>query len=201
MGTKWFQTLLVDLIERRGISASKLSRLLDMNERTIYRYLSDEEPNPTLEVVMKVLEFAGGDIKRALPVPPAPDDLIFGIRPDDRRGHNKRFSPKAKGHAEGVLCLVDYSLRPRLKRAAKLAKIERPNEVTPHALRHSFATLVLQRGATVVDTAALLRHRNPVVTLQVYVHESMASMRGAVDRLAQPVKGSGKKRKPLAAEG
>ncbi len=60
---------------------------------------------------------------------------------------------------------------------AELAK-----RVTPHKLRHTFATLLIENDADVFTVQELLGHAS-VATTQIYVHVSRARKRGAVDRL------------------
>lgn len=57
--------------------------------------------------------------------------------------------------------------RQRLKFLAGLAGIKR--RVHPHALRHSFATHLLRRGATIYEVQRLMRHSSLASTAQ-YLH-------------------------------
>lgn len=55
----------------------------------------------------------------------------------------------------------------QIKEAGRGAHIVK--DVTPHVLRHTFATLMMRRGFSLYDVKALLGHRS-VVTTQVYLH-------------------------------
>lgn len=51
--------------------------------------------------------------------------------------------------------------------------------LTPHGLRHTFATLGLDAGADVLDVAPILRHSSPAITQSIYQHTRPERLRGA----------------------
>jgi integrase/recombinase XerD len=55
-------------------------------------------------------------------------------------------------------------------------------KVTPHKLRHTYATRLLESGAELVDIQVLLGHVN-LATTQIYTHVSEDRMAGVVSKL------------------
>ncbi|WP_293650251.1 tyrosine-type recombinase/integrase [Thiolapillus sp.] len=60
------------------------------------------------------------------------------------------------------------------------AGIDKP--VSPHKLRHTYATRLLESGAELVDIQTLLGHVN-LATTQIYTHVSEERMADVVSKL------------------
>jgi site-specific recombinase XerD len=96
-----------------------------------------------------------------LPQPPGPSDPVF-LR------SSKRAEPMAP-----------RTLQKRLKLYLRLAALD-PN-LTPHQLRHSYATHLLDAGADLRSVQELLGHAH-LVTTQVYTHVTTERLKKAYDK-------------------
>jgi integrase len=106
------------------------------------------------------------------PVPHAACDVLSGLT----RTAGDRVLPASRGGAETVLHLKKFW--PRIARLAAL-----PADVTPHVLRHSFASLAADLGYSEPTIAALVGHKGQTITSR-YVHAADAVLLAAADAVA-----------------
>lgn len=71
------------------------------------------------------------------------------------------------------------NMRRSLVAACRRAKVP---EVSWHPLRHSFATGLILKGADLATVAALMGHKDPALTLRLYIHTIQRRQRDAVQR-------------------
>jgi site-specific recombinase XerD len=92
------------------------------------------------------------------PIPPLPDSALF---PREEDGH---LTTRQVGYIVRK-CVLAAGISTR---------------ITPHKLRHTFATQLLHRGADLVEIKELLGH-SQLATTSIYTHTSVERLRRAVD--------------------
>ncbi len=102
---------------------------------------------------------AGNDGARHAVIPPGPATPVFVNK------FGRRLTTRSVGRM--------------LEKYLKLAGLDR--RTTPHSLRHSFATHLLDRGADIRSVQELLGHKS-LVTTQIYTHVSTATLREVYER-------------------
>ena len=88
--------------------------------------------------------------------------------------HIGRGGEKTLAKKEGSLRLTTRSVERLVKHYATKAGISK--KVTPHVIRHSFATDLLENGADLRSVQALLGHAN-IATTQIYTHVTDSKLR------------------------
>lgn len=117
---------------------------------------------------------------RLLPVLPEAAAILYMIRcnTEYNKPHDYIFSVDDNGNKP----FSTYHLRYICTRVSKAAGI---CHVTPHMLRHTFATRLIEKGADPKSDSMLLGHKNVVFTLQKYVSPDMEHLETEIMRLSQ----------------
>ncbi|MBP9699867.1 tyrosine-type recombinase/integrase [Candidatus Woesebacteria bacterium] len=84
---------------------------------------------------------------------------------------NRDDAPDTEGEA---MRLTVRTIQRIVEKYAKAAKL--PIKITPHGIRHSFATDLLHNGAGLRDVQELLGHKN-IATTQIYTHVTRADLK------------------------
>lgn len=85
--------------------------------------------------------------------------------------HNRDDTPDVDGES---MRLTTRSVQRIVEKYVKSAKL--PLKITPHGIRHSFATDLLSHGAGLRDVQEMLGHKN-ISTTQIYTHVTRADLR------------------------
>ena len=115
-----------------------------------------------------------GDKERRVPLPEA-FGQVFGFWLKDQPRGEFVFA-KAPGQPPAS----SQAARAYLRGMVRQAGIDKP--ITPHKLRHTYATNLLNAGAELVDIQALLGHES-IATTQIYTNVGQERMEQVVGRL------------------
>jgi integrase/recombinase XerC len=94
--------------------------------------------------------------------------------------------PRAEGDEQQALFLNKFGRRLTARSVARmlqkyLKQAGLDTRTSPHTLRHSFATHLLDRGADIRSVHELLGHKS-LITTQIYTHVSTSSLRKAYEK-------------------
>lgn len=181
------------------LSTDELATLLDAPPASRYQGLRDR-------AILETLYSAGLRVSELVGLNDADLDLAAGILRVRGKGKRERLAPigsfaaKAVQNWRKVRCVSDRekpgpvtplfvsrlgrrlttrSVGRLLEKYLKQAALDR--RTTPHTLRHSFATHLLDRGADIRSVQELLGHKS-LVTTQIYTHLSTAALRAVYEK-------------------
>ncbi len=100
--------------------------------------------------------------------------------------HRRHLSPREPSDALAPVFVNKFGRRLTTRSVARmldkyLRQTGLDRRTTPHSLRHSFATHLLDRGADIRSVQELLGHKS-LVTTQIYTHVSTAGLRAIYER-------------------
>ncbi|SJM90431.1 tyrosine-type recombinase/integrase [Crenothrix polyspora] len=141
--------LLFELIQKSGLRISEALGLKVAHVRVV-------------DGVAKHVRVIGkGDKERQVPLPES-FGRVLALSLAGKGGEDYVFAKKAGAKAPGA-----HAVRAYLKKLIDKAGIDK--KVTPHKLRHTYATRLLEKDVQLVDIQALLGHES-IATTQIYTH-------------------------------
>jgi integrase/recombinase XerD len=192
-----------DIVRPQG--GQKLPRFLSQHEmEQLLESLDTTSPEGVRDRTLVELMYATGlRVTEAVTLPAGNVDVDAGLLHCMGKGSKQRRIPIGRSAVswllryqaarrallagrESPLLFVGYLGRPltrqnvwaMLKRAAEKAGVE---GVTPHVLRHSFATHLLEHGADTRSVQAMLGHSD-LATTQIYTHVTSERIRSVYER-------------------
>jgi integrase/recombinase XerC len=123
---------------------------------------------------------AKGGRRRVIPIHPALEPLFTDYLQRRARDPEPALFTGVQGRR-----LTPTILAQTFRRYTRAAGVGERKRVTPHTLRHVFASELLRAGANLRQIQELLGHKHPDST-QRYTHVTAHELRGAVKRLRFP---------------
>ncbi|WP_281241138.1 tyrosine-type recombinase/integrase [Allochromatium warmingii] len=162
MLTRQRYQVLFDLLQNSGLRISEALALRVSDVTVVGQYAR------SVRVIGK------GDRERQIPLPAGfGEELAAWI--GDMQQTDYIFCKEPGGDPPVPRTVRDY-----LKKIMKKAGIDK--KITPHKLRHTYATRLLESGAALVDIQTLLGHAD-LKTTQIYTHVSTERITELVSRL------------------
>ena len=126
--------------------------------------------NQTLTVIGK------GDLERLLPLKDELTEILWGYLQTRLPLTNRSLLINEKQNR-----MDKDTLARRFRRCVIKAQLD-PEKITPHVMRHTFATNLLNKGVDLVTIQELLGHLDPGSTL-VYTHTNVQNKKEAIRKM------------------
>jgi len=175
------ERLLEQPAKRSGVKALRdkaLLELLDATGMRVSEIVSLRVDDVNLETATVRVRGKGGR-ERILPIHQRAVEALRAYLAEGRKAFHKEPEEQALFLNPRGTQLTRQGLWLIIKKYVQEAGIKA--EVTPHTLRHSFATQLLEGGATLRDVQELLGHSN-ISTTQVYTHVTGERLRETYDK-------------------
>lgn len=186
-----------DSIKRRALNQAELSRLLAAADEHIRIYIAMLAYTGVRRSEAMFLSWNDIDLDQ--------DQINIGPKPEygfnTKSGKNRviPLHPDLKAMLEAIPNKTGWlfnnangkritEFRRSFKRACKMAGLE---GISPHCLRHSFASLMIANGADPKTLSEILGHATPVITMTVYAHSFDSYRRQAINRFPSIDTGAG----------
>jgi site-specific recombinase XerD len=170
------QRRLLRAAERRGVRDHALVTLaLDTGLREAELAALDDADVPITPRTGKVRVLGKGDQFREVPLPARTRPLITAWRQARAKIHDPK-DPAALFLARGGQRISARTIDHVIRQAGRAAGLE----VSPHTLRHSFATSLVRVGYDLVLVASLLGHAR-IETVRIYTLPTEDDVQAAVD--------------------
>ena len=120
-----------------------------------------------------------GDKQRLVPISGIARDRIQLYLEQRHTDHRSEESVFLNNRGTKLTRVMIFTI---IKQATKLAGIDK--KISPHTLRHSFATHLLEGGADIRQVQELLGHEN-ILTPEIYTHLDTTHLRETVQKHIQ----------------
>ena len=160
----------------RGCEKSSQARALSgLKSFFNYLLLTDAIESSPLEFI-EMPKIGKGDKQRLVPVSDTAREKIYAYL-DCRKGGSSSEETLFLNNRGGRLSRV--MIFTIIKQAVLRAGIDK--QVSPHTFRHSFATHLLEGGASIRQVQEMLGHEN-IITTEIYTHLDNEHLRETVER-------------------
>lgn len=168
--------LIIELLYGSGIRVAELHNLTTRN-LDISNNLIRVTGKGNKERIVPITDIAVELLKRHLPTNPRQTDFVFPRIAKSGRKTTKNYKNLSKKrmmlHKEDKSLLTIRQIRNIVNR--ELAKVSTAEKKSPHILRHSFASHLIDNGADIRVVKEMLGHAS-LSSTQIYTHVSIEKM-------------------------